>query len=224
VSKLNGLRIRDELIYIFNEKNPLEAIERLYELGALKKIGIKVRIDKKFIEQVKKILKYYREMKDDYNKIGEEIKKWRLLFILLLRGNKPDKIERWCSEMKVRKKDINVILETYKMWNETKRNLKSGIKRNSTLYYRVSSIPPELQVIACSWGREYLGNIKKYLKDLSALHLEINGNTLKDMGYKPSEKFGDVLEKLFKMKLDGRIKSKEDEISNLKKLMGTHIS
>ena len=224
VSKLNGVRIRDELIYIFNEKNPLEAIERLYELGALKKIGIKVRIDKKFIEQVKKILKYYREMKDDYNKIGREIKKWRLLFILLLRGNKPDKIERWCSEMKVRKKDVNVILNTYKMWNEARRNLKSSIKKNSTLYHRVSLIPPDLQVIACSWGREYLGNIKKYLKDLSALHLEINGNTLKDMGYKPSEKFKEVLEKLFEMKLNGRIKNKKDEISNLKKLMGTHIS
>jgi tRNA nucleotidyltransferase (CCA-adding enzyme) len=221
VSKLNGVRIRDELIYIFNEKNPLEAIARLYELGALGKIGVKVRIDKKFKDQVKKILKYYSEMKDDYNKIGREIKKWRLLFILLLKGNKSERVERWCSEMKVRKKDINFILETYKMWDYTKRNLRSGVKRNSTLYYRVNPLPPELQVIACSWGKEFLGNIKRYLKDLSGLRLEINGNTLKDMGYKPSKKFKDVLEKLFKMKLDGIITNKEEEISNLKKLMGT---
>jgi tRNA nucleotidyltransferase (CCA-adding enzyme) len=221
VSKLNGVRIRDELIYIFNEKNPLEAIKRLYELDALRKIGIKVKVDNKFTGQVKRILKYYSEMKDYYNKMGGEVKKWRLLFILLLKGIKPDKIERWCSEMKVKKKDVNIILETYKMWNDTRRNLKSIIKKNSTIYYRVSNIPPELQVIACSWGIKYLKNIKKYLTDLSSLHLEINGNTLKDMGYKPSEKFGDVLKKLFKMKLDGKIASKKDEISNLKKLMGT---
>lgn len=221
VSRLNGVRIRDELIYIFNEKNPLESIDRLYELGALGKIGIKVRIDKKFKDRVKKILKYYSEMKDDYNKIGREIKKWRLLFILLLKGIKPEKVEKWCSEMKVRKKDINVILETYKMWNYTKRNLRSSVKRNSTLYYRVSSLPPELQVIACSWGKDFLENIKKYLKELSGQRLDINGNTLKDMGYKPSEKFKDVLEKLFKMKLDGKIKGRKDEISNLKKLMGS---
>jgi tRNA nucleotidyltransferase (CCA-adding enzyme) len=224
VSKLNGVRIRDELIYIFNEKNPIEAIERLYGLGALGKIGIKVKIDKNFIGQVRKILKYYHEMKDDYSKIGEEIKKWRLLFILLLKGNNPEKIEGWCSEMKVRKKDINVILETHKMWDDARKNLKSINKKNSTLYYQVNLIPAELQVIACSWGSEYLKNIKKYLTDLSSLCLEINGNTLKDMGYKPSEKFKDVLEKLFKMKLDGRIKNKEEEISNLKKLMGARVN
>jgi len=219
VSRLNGVRIRDELIYIFNEKNPLEAIRRLYELGALKKIGIKVEIDSEFIKQAKKILKYYSKMKDSYSETGREIKKWRLLFTLLLKGIKPDKIKKWCSEMKVRNKDVNVILETYKWWNETKKNLKSEIKKNSTLYQRVSRIPPELQVIACSWDKGYCSNIKKYLTDLSTLQLNINGNTLKDMGYKPSEKFRDVLDKLFKMKLDGRIKSREDEISNLKKLM-----
>ncbi len=219
VSRLNGVRIRDELIYIFNEKNPLEAIRRLDELGALKKIGIKVKADIEFIKQVKKILKYYRELKDFYKKNGEEIKKWRLLFIILLRGIKPGEIKRWCFEMKVRKKDVNIILETYNRWNEVKKNLKNAVKKNSTLFYMVSRIPPELQVISCSWGSVYYKNIKKYLADLSGLHLEINGETLKDMGYKPSDKFKDVLGKLFEMKLDGKISSREDEIYHLKKLM-----
>ncbi|GAJ01714.1 unnamed protein product, partial [marine sediment metagenome] len=150
---------------------------------------------------------------------GEEIKKGRLLFALLLRGIKPGEIKRWCFEMKVRKKDLNVILETYNKWNEVKKNLKNAVKRNSILYYMVSRIPPELQVIACSWGSVYYKNIKKYLTVLSGLHLEINGETLKDMGYRPSEKFRDVLGKLFEMKLDGKISSREDEIYNLKKLM-----
>jgi len=43
--------------------------------------------------------------------------------------------------------------------------------------------------------------------------------TLKDMGYRPSDKFRDVLGKLFEMKLDGKISSREDEIYHLKKLM-----
>ncbi|GAH89537.1 unnamed protein product, partial [marine sediment metagenome] len=178
VSKLNGVRIRDELIYIFNEKNPLEAIRRLGQLGTLKKIGIKVKTDAEFIKQLRKILKYYVELKDFYKKNGKEIKKGRLLFALLLWGIKPGEIKRWCFEMKVRKKDLNVILETYNKWNEVKKNLKNAVKRNSTLYYMVSRIPPELQVIACSWGNIYYKNIKKYLTVLSGLHLEINGETL----------------------------------------------
>ncbi len=222
VSKLNGVRIRDELIYILNEKNPLEAIKRLYGLDALGKIGIKVKVDNKFMDQAGKVLKYYGEMKDYYSKTGMEIKRWRLLFILLLKGIEPHKVEDWCHEMKVKNKDVSIIIKTYKMWNVARKNLKGKIGKNSTLYYRVVGIPPELQIIACSWGREYFKNIKKFLADLSAVHLEINGNTLKDMGYKPSEKFRDVLERLFKMKLDGKISGREDEISNLKKLMEIH--
>ncbi len=218
VSRLNGVRIRDELIYILNEENPQEAIKRLDGLGALKKIGIKVKADAEFIEQLKKILKYYSELKDFYNG-SREIKKWRLLFILLLKGMKPNKIESWCSEMKVRKKDINVMLETHSRWNGARKDLKNKISRNSILYYRVSGITPELQIIACSWGRAYYRNIIKYLTELSEIRLEVSGQTLKDMGYKPSEKFKSVLKKLFDMKLEGKIKSREDEIISLKKLM-----
>ncbi len=219
VSKLNGVRIRDELIYIFDEANPLESIKRLNGLGALKKIGIKVKVDEEFIRQVRKILSYYEKLKDFYVKDGKEIKKWRLLFIILLRGIKPDEIKRWCSEMKVRKKDLNTILETYCKWDKIKKNLKNAVRRNSILYHMVNGIPPELQVIACSWSSAYYKNIKRYLTDLYGLRLEVSGETLKDMGYRPSEKFRDVLGKLFEMKLDGKIKSREDEICSLKELM-----
>jgi len=219
VAKLNSVRIRDELIYIFNEESPLKAIIRLDELGALKKIGIKVKIDKKFIAQVKKILNYYEKLKNFYNKKGEKIKKWRLLFILLLRGIKLDEVKRWCSEMKVKKKDMNVMLETYSKWNKIKKNLKNKIKKNSALYYVLKEIQPELQVIASSWGDVYYKNIKKYLTSLRNIHLEVSGETLKEMGYKPSEKFKVVLEKLFKMKLDGKVKDKENEVHFLKELM-----
>ncbi len=222
VSRLNGVRIRDELIYIFNEASPLEAIRRLDELGALRKIGIKVKVDTEFVRQVKRILVYYQKLKDFYGKNGKEIKKWRLLFILLLKGTGPDGIKRWCSEMMVRKKDMDIMLETYRKWNGVKKNLKSAVMKNSTLYYIVSGIPPELQVIACSWGDTYYKNIKKYLTHLRDLHLEISGETLKDMGYRPSEKFKDVLGKLFEMKLDGRISSREDEFHHLEKLMKVH--
>jgi len=221
VSRLNGVRIRDELIYIFNEENSQEAIKRLYGLGALKKIGIKVKADAEFMGQLKKILKCYRELKVFYSSSGG-IKRWRLLFTLLLKGIGSDKIESWCSWLKVRKKDINIILETCRSWNRIRRNLKNEISSNLVLYRRAGGITPELQVIACSWGKMYYKNIKRYLTKLSGMRLEVSGQTLKDMGYRPSEKFKSVLKKLFDMKLEGKIKSREDEIINLKKLMGGH--
>jgi len=51
------------------------------------------------------------------------------------------------------------------------------------------------------------------------MKIEEKRPTLKDMGYRPSDKFRDVLGKLFEMKLDGKILNQEDEIYHLKKLM-----
>ena len=49
VSQLTGIRIRDELITIFQEKTPWLALERLYELQALKNRR-DVLIDEDFIK------------------------------------------------------------------------------------------------------------------------------------------------------------------------------
>ncbi len=219
VSKLNGVRIRDELVTIFSEANPAEAIQRLAGLGALKKIGIKVKVDNAFIGKVKKVLSCYGQLKDFYGGDGEEIKKWRLVFILLLKGKTPGEIRRWCSWMKVRKKDMNVMVASFSKWDRIKRALKSEVKKNSVLYKTLKRISPELQVIACSWGEGYYRNIKRYLTDLRDIKLDVSGETLKEMGYRPSEKFRAVLEKLFEMKLDGKVESREDEVRELERLM-----
>lgn len=221
VSRLNGVRIRDELVSIFSEDNPAEAIKRLDELGALKKIGVKVKVNTEFLKQVGKILSCYGELKNFYSRDKKkgEIKKWRLIFILLLKGLKPEKVKSWCSEMKVRKKDSAVMLDSYAKWNKVKRSLKNEIRKNSTLYKILKETPPELQVIASGWGSGYYKNVKRYLTGLRDLHLEVSGETLKKMGYRPSEKFRIVFDRLFEMKLDGKVKSREEEIGYLKKLM-----
>jgi len=219
VSRLNGVRIREELISIFSEDNPIEAIKRLADLGALKKIGIRAKVNPAFIRKMKRILSFYGELKEFYVREEEEIKKWRLIFILLLEGKRAGEIEKWCSWMKIKKKDMNIILETYGKMGRVRRALKSDVKKNSKLYKTLKGVLPELQVIACSWGEEYCRNIKKYLTGLRDIRLEVSGETLKEMGYKPSEKFKAVLGKLFEMKLDGKVKDREDEISQLEKLM-----
>ena len=51
------------------------------------------------------------------------------------------------------------------------------------------------------------------------MHLEIDGQALKDIGYEPSEKYKRVLQKLFIMKLDNKVKTRDEEIGQAKKLM-----
>ena len=216
VSKLTGVRIRDELIYILNEEKPYSAIKRLYDLGALAKIGIKSRIDRAFTEAAKKVLRSQMQLEPF---TGEKVKKWRLLLALLFENMSTPGIEKWCTKMKVRKKDTAVILKVLRHIDEARKQIRDQVKDNHTLYRIVSDYHPELQVIAHSWGSGYKKNIKKYFSKLSAIKLEINGDDLKNMGYRPSSKFREVLEEVFALKLDGKISGRKEELQKAKKLM-----
>jgi tRNA nucleotidyltransferase (CCA-adding enzyme) len=55
-----------------------------------------------------------------------------------------------------------------------------------------------------------------YLCRLQNIEVEIDGDELKRMGYKPSPKFSKILKEIKKARLDGKVKTKEEEISYLR--------
>jgi len=59
-----------------------------------------------------------------------------------------------------------------------------------------------------------------YLTHLQKINLEINGNDLKRMGYKPSPEFSRILEETKKAKLNGLLKTREEEIEFIRKNFG----
>ncbi|MHB1348015.1 MAG: CBS domain-containing protein, partial [Candidatus Humimicrobiaceae bacterium] len=210
ISKLTGVRIRDELIAILEEDQPWKPLKRLYEYGALEKINISLEINAKFENKLKKILEGLNELKDYY---GENIKKWRLIFSILL--SCLDKVElfKWCSEMKVKNKDAEIISNAIFDAADLKKRLASVKYKNSRLYVLLKNTLPELQVILYSSGSNIKKNLLHYVRDLRDIKLDIKGETLIEMGFKHGPEIGNVLEHLLALKLDGIIKNADDEIA-----------
>jgi len=214
VSKLTGVRIRDELVAILNEKNPWKPLKRLHELGALEKIGLNVKIEEDFMGQIKRVLGARKKLKP----FTGDIKKWRLLFVMLLKNQPLQKVKKWCLEMKVRQKDAQVIINTVLNWDMAAGLLKKEINKNSILYRAARRFSDELLIICSTWGDGYKKNVIRYLKNLQNISLEIDGSTLIKLGYKPSPSFRGVLDELLDLKLDGLVTTREEEISQAKKL------
>jgi len=216
VSELVGIRIRDELVSILNEERPWNALRRLHELGALKKIGINRELTSEFIYYIKKVLEkcmYFEVL------LGKRIEKWRLIISVILMGNSISSIKKWCKEIKIKNKDSSVIIESVKKFESVRNSLSEKIEYNSKLFKLIHNLPYELLVAVASESRVHNNNIEKYLKKLSNVRLEINGENLKILGYKPSKKFKIVLEKMLELKLDGKLKNREDELAMAKELL-----
>jgi tRNA nucleotidyltransferase (CCA-adding enzyme) len=215
-SKLAGIRIRDEMVTILEEKEPWKAIKRLHDLDALRRIGLDIHMDVKFIKSIRSALTK-RSVLSFY--LSSDFKQWRMLLIILMLDKKIGVIRKWCSEMKVKKKDTEIILKSVSGYKALRSKISRKISKNSNLYRLLHDIPEELLVILSSRGKNHLENIKKYLSQLEPLKLEITGNDLKSLSFKPSRNFKIVLSKLMEMRLDGSITTKEEQLAVAGKIL-----
>jgi len=216
VSELIGIRIRDELVSILSEEKPWKALSRLYQLDALKKIGIKKELTSEFIYYIEKVFKKCSSLEV---LLKEKIEKWRLIITVILIGSSISSVKQWCFEMKIRKKDSSAIIESIRNFDSIRNSLSVKIASNSKLFKLSHNLPNELLVITACESRVHNNNIEKYLKKLSNIRPEITGNDLKNLGYKPSKEFKSVLEKLLELKLDGKLKTREDELTKAKEML-----
>ncbi len=209
VSRVSGVRIRDELIHIMSEEKPFNAIKRLQDLGALSKIGIMVRNGKDYKEDMEKALNSLCKL-DQYDR--GKILKWRLLMAIMLKDKTARSIELWCLKLKIRKKDMFLIKDTVTNMPKVKKALKDEFSNEYSLYNELRQYPVELLAICHSWSGGYAKNIKKYYKRLVHVKLEISGEDLKDMGYSPSPVFKKVLQRVYRMKFNKKVSGREEEL------------
>ena len=209
ISKLTGVRIRDELIAILEEDYPVKPLKRLYEYGALRKININAQINAKFENKIKKALEGHCEMKNFY---GENIKKWRLVFSILLSDFIEEQLIKWCHEMKVKKKDTEIISNAIYAFPDLQKELSSSKISNSKLYMLLKNTVPELQAKLYSSGGSIKKNILHYAKDLKDIKLSTKGEKLIGMGFKHGPEIGRALDLLLVLKLDGEVKNEAEEI------------
>jgi tRNA nucleotidyltransferase (CCA-adding enzyme) len=216
ISKLTGVRIRDELIAILEEDNPWRPLKRLYGYGALQKININTEIDAKFENKIKKVIEGYYHLKNFY---GENIKKWRLIFSILLSDFNKGDLVKWCDEMKVKKKDTDIISNAIFTLADLKNKLASARFNNSELYHLLKNTTPELQSILFSAGSNIKKNIIHYMKDLKDIRLETKGEKLIEMGFEPGPQIGSALNFLLNLKLDCKVKNIKEEIAAAEHLL-----
>jgi len=213
VSLLTGVRIRDEIISIFREDNLSGAIKRLTGLGALKKIGVDIAIDRYFFSRLKKVIKSYDEL---YEVLNGDLEKWRILFILLLSNKNEGDIRRWCEQMKVKKRDTNIIAATICKVEGLKNKIQTSNIKKSLLYNTLRKATYESLIILYSRGGAVKKNVLTYINTLKDVKTFIDGNKLKDLGYLPSRGFHEILGLLLEKRLDAQIKTYEDELKEVR--------
>lgn len=209
IKELTGVRVRDELILILSEPQPWQVLKRLQELGVLEVLHPKLKIDadsEALFREIGNILPRVRRQ------IKVSVKPWLVYLIALVKDLTAEEIPRLASSMRIRAEDRRVLLKAVKDTPRILQALSKDMKK-SQLYHLLHGLPSEVLsyvYAAADWeGRE---RIVHYFS-LQNIRLEITGDDLIKLGYKPSAMFKQVLDYVFTAKLDGQVTIKEEELS-----------
>jgi len=221
--QLSGRRVFSEFSHILSEENPIAALTRLQEFDLLSVIDSRIRIDKKLfsdLESAKSVLAWY-----DLLYIDEKIEKWSVYFMILLQKLDFESSLELCRRFEIPPRQI-------KMFTEGRRDadaaladlyrLKKNI-RNSLLYEKLKNFKTELVLYMMAIARTDTVKraISLYMTDLRDIRPALSGRDLRGMGIRPSPLFGRIFKALIAEKLDGNIKTRDEELAFVKKYVSS---
>jgi tRNA nucleotidyltransferase (CCA-adding enzyme) len=211
--KLTDERVREELILIFSEDDPWRATQRLAQFDLLRFIHPRIKLsgemEAMFSEMQDNLFVFTLPLAD------RVVHKWLVYFLILI------------DELKL--KDIEGLIERFRFTREESLILLRAKTPEQALAERISAeeklapsvmydyfVSTPVEVLLYQMARARSSFFKKrtadFLNRLSKVKLSLTGDDLKALGYAPGPQFRDILKALLKARLDGTVKSKEEEI------------
>jgi tRNA nucleotidyltransferase (CCA-adding enzyme) len=217
LGKLSYKRILQELILILNENDPFPALKRMKEIGVWKYILPEVKLEQLSESTLKRIPIVMAWWQERYCK--PNTRSWLVYIMYILSFLTEKQIEEIISRYSLDSHAQRSIRESLKIKQLAVKITKNPYLRpgeldklvreftNETFIYLLLSLKDEN-----AWER-----VVKYFDLKEKIKVETNGFDLIQLGLKQGPYFKLILNKLYELKLDQEVNTKEDEINMLKK-------
>ena len=216
--KLSGKRLLHELQLIFQEQDPLPAMQRLHQLGLLKVLHPSIE----FTPEREQLLKNTREILGWYELLYLEKKprKWVVYILALLAGLKLEDVKKVIIRLGVTGKVAKAFFKGIPKVRYALRYLAKHRKiRPSQIYNLFHDMDLELLLHLMSLAPDDVQRkaVSKYITELQGIKPILTGNDLKKMGIPPGPEYKKILDRLLQAKLDGEVTNKRDELELIEK-------
>ncbi|MEK6527644.1 MAG: CBS domain-containing protein [Nitrospirota bacterium] len=215
-NKLSGSRLYDELNLLFLEAEPLKAIKRMAEMDLLKFIYPTLILTDLLEDTIKAIQETFAWYKLLF--IEEQINKSHLFLMSFFEGLSPEECEKALQRLSVPPKARKEIIEGIKQAKEALLRLQAISLNEKDIYHTLQPLSTQAILFAVSKAKHegQKKAISLYLTTLRKINPSLTGKDLKAMGYKPGPLFYRILKEILEARLDGKIKSREEEVRFVK--------
>lgn len=219
-ARTSGERLREEIVLILKEERPLKAIKRMDELHELRFIHPAIRLDKKLIRLLERVEATIGWFKLSFLKKGLEL--WLVWFLALIDQLSFNQTLEVSGRFPFRRKDKDKIFSGKRNAQLALRGLEGTRSlKASQVYKTLRNLSDEviLYLMAKARTSTTKKRISSYLLQFKKVKLTISGKDLEQMGLKPSPEFKEILDRTLYAKVDGKLKTKEDELKFAERLV-----
>jgi len=211
LSQLSGTRLKNELLLILKERNPVKILRRSEDWSLFEYIYPDLTLDKETL-----YLLGYAEMTINHFPYPLTEKDAILVyFSLLVHKLSREAIEDFAKKMEFTNKDITKIFASLDNCKRMELFLLEDNIKPSLLYEEMNSFALSTLYFFLIKTKEY--KVKKrivyFLQKLRNFRTEIDGKDLLQLGFKPGPLFKQVLDTIKRAKMDGEIDTKEKELN-----------
>lgn len=218
-SALTSERVRDELILILSERDPIPAIHRMSHLGVWEHVHPRIVFDMQALEELKRtqaVLGWLEELEDPILP-----KHWLMYISPLLRAMSPHEVRDWARRLRVTRDDVEDLAIAAEAVDLVLPALESEPAMRPSAVYRLVDSLTALGIgrvlVMSQPGGLAEQRLRAYLTQYRHIRLSVGGDHLKAMGYAPGPLFGRVLRVLLEERIDGII-GEADEPARLREI------
>jgi len=218
--RLEKPRLRDEIMLILKEKEPFRIIKRMNEFRALKIIYPYLKLNKHLCEifnAIDKACLWYQ----DNSPRKRSIEKWLIYLMALFEDVSYDGTLYFCNKFEFKRGERLRIMSYKKNSRKILKTLNSKRKiLPSKIYHLLEPLSHEVTLLLMAVSRSDIGRgrIMEFFHKYNGMLPSVRGDDLKALGVKVGPRFAKIMNRVLHKKLDGIVRSKEEEIEYAKKL------
>ncbi len=214
-------RIRDEAVLILKEEEPIRALRRMSDLHELRfihpKIGPGREIERLFAG-IADIISWYEAFPANKRPID----RWLMYLMALLDRLSYKDAASVCVKYVFRRGETIRILSCKENGRRLAKRLRSRKPmKPSAVYGMLKDLSYEviLFIAARENSPVLTGRIKGFLQRYNNVRIFLKGDDLKSLGLKPGPKYSRILKMVLDKKIDGVLKTRNDEMKYARRLL-----
>ena len=217
--RLAGKRVCTELKLILKEENPAPTILRLLDYDLLRVIHPEIKIEndlRRLLDNAKKVTDWH-----DLLFMDETYERWAVFFMTLIRHCDLNITHEIC-------KHLTIAPRYAKMFGQGRISVEKRLSRleqrkrmsNAEVFNLLKAFKTELilYMMVCTTSKMAKKRISQYHTQLRNIDITISGKDLLKMGLTPGPQFSHTLQAVLEAKLNGRVKTREDEFAFARKM------